>query len=427
LRLGDGSRVCIIGGGPAGSFSALHLLNFAEEFGIRLEVIIFEPRNFAKPGPGGCNRCAGILSTRLLHGLNSIDLQLPDEVIQTNIDTYAVQLAESVIRVNQPDPHRHILSVYRGGGPLQHTGEPLASFDGYLLDQAVLRGAEHIGARIRKVIWDEGKPVVQTARDSFIADLVVLASGVNSKSPLDSTFGYRAPRTAMMAQDEILRPESWSEERVSIFLKKPRGMVFGALIPKDRYINVSILGKNLGKNSVEELFRDHELGAILNNESYSLCGCTPRIAIRPAKKYFGDRWVAVGDAAVTRLYKDGVGSAFFTARAAMRAAIKNGISGADLGEGYSPHYRKVASDNRYGRVLYWLWDLALRNSLFFRVWREMIRREVEDPEVDGLHRRILWGMFSGDEQYRNLFWLILTPQGLAGIWRGFVAALRRRG
>ncbi len=30
LKLTDGDRVCIIGGGPAGSFAALHLLHFGE-------------------------------------------------------------------------------------------------------------------------------------------------------------------------------------------------------------------------------------------------------------------------------------------------------------------------------------------------------------------------------------------------------------
>ena len=46
IRLQNGSRVCIIGGGPAGSFSALHLLKLAQEHGIHLDVLIFEPRDF---------------------------------------------------------------------------------------------------------------------------------------------------------------------------------------------------------------------------------------------------------------------------------------------------------------------------------------------------------------------------------------------
>ena len=64
-RLSDGSRVCIVGGGPAGCFAALHLLDQAEKQGLRLEVLIFEPRDFNRPGPSGCNRCAGILSSHL--------------------------------------------------------------------------------------------------------------------------------------------------------------------------------------------------------------------------------------------------------------------------------------------------------------------------------------------------------------------------
>ena len=44
LHLSDGDRVCIIGGGPAGSFAALHLLDRASRRGLRLKVLIFEPR-----------------------------------------------------------------------------------------------------------------------------------------------------------------------------------------------------------------------------------------------------------------------------------------------------------------------------------------------------------------------------------------------
>ena len=69
LRLRDGNRVCIIGGSPAGSLAALHLLGMSQEQGKSLEVLIFEPRDFARPGPMGCNHCADIISSRLQRGL----------------------------------------------------------------------------------------------------------------------------------------------------------------------------------------------------------------------------------------------------------------------------------------------------------------------------------------------------------------------
>ena len=67
-----------------------------------------------------------------------------------------------------------------------------------------------------------------------------------------------------------------------------------------------------------------------------LCGCTPRIAVRPARQFFGPRWVAVGDASVVRLYKDGIGSAFYTAQRAMTTAVEQGISQRAFAAAYAP-------------------------------------------------------------------------------------------
>ena len=86
LQLSSNHRIGIIGGGPAGSFTALHLLQLAREMDLNLNVLIFEPRRFEKPGPGGCNRCAGIISSRVIRGLETLGVTLPEEIIQSEIN-----------------------------------------------------------------------------------------------------------------------------------------------------------------------------------------------------------------------------------------------------------------------------------------------------------------------------------------------------
>jgi flavin-dependent dehydrogenase len=416
IRLKSGDRVGIIGGGPAGSFAALHLLRGSARLGLKLEVLIFEPRKFNLPGPGGCNRCAGILSSRLLANLDSIGLSLPQEVIQSEIKAYSVHLNDEIVQIDQPDPESRIVSIYRGGGPRLHRDGPVESFDHFLLAQTCALGAQHIPSRVITVSWEKG-PVVHTARESFPVSLVVLATGINSHSPLGENFGYRPPRTEIMAQDEFPLPEGWPEDRVSAYFQKPEGLIFGALIPKGRYVNISLLGRGFATDAISEFIEAHGLGRDFRSPGESLCGCMPRIAVTRAGRYYGDRWVAVGDAAVTRLYKDGIGSAFTTSRQAAHTALHSGVSNRSFQTGYGSLCREISRDNRYGRILFGFWDRVLKMPDLAQAWIEVIRAEAASQASHEYHARILWGMFTGNEPYRDLFRRVLRVETLLPLYR----------
>ena len=62
LRLTEGSRVGVIGGGPAGSFFSYFLLKTAAFLDLHLKVDIYEMRDFNLAGQRGCNMCGGIIS-----------------------------------------------------------------------------------------------------------------------------------------------------------------------------------------------------------------------------------------------------------------------------------------------------------------------------------------------------------------------------
>ena len=227
-----------------------------------------------------------------------------------------------------------------------------------------------------------------------------------------------------MAQDEVQRPSDWPNDVVRTYFRYPRGLVFGALIPKGEYLNISLLGDGLTPDAVADFLEAQGLAPSLAPPQGSLCGCTPRIAVQPAQRIFGDRWVAVGDAAVTRLYKDGIGSALATAEAAMKAAVLRGIGADDFRRFYAPVCRRIAQDNLYGKWLVRLWSRALTTPPALRAWKRILGEEARGSERHRTQMRILWGMLTGDEPYRALLRLALSPRSLGGLTKAFLQGRR---
>ena len=81
LTLRDGSRIAIIGGGPAGAFFAHFAYKYAEEIGIHITVTIFDGKDFLKNGPKGCNLCAGVIAESLNTKLKDEGIFLPEKRI----------------------------------------------------------------------------------------------------------------------------------------------------------------------------------------------------------------------------------------------------------------------------------------------------------------------------------------------------------
>ncbi len=53
LKLKNGSRIAVIGGGPAGSFFSYFLLDLAERVKLDIHVDIYEQQDFSRCGPAG--------------------------------------------------------------------------------------------------------------------------------------------------------------------------------------------------------------------------------------------------------------------------------------------------------------------------------------------------------------------------------------
>ena len=424
LQLEDGSRVGVIGGGPAGSFFSIFLLDIAERMGIDVEVDIYEPRDYTRPGPVGCNMCGGIISESLVQNLAAEGINLPPTVIQRGIDSYMLHMDVGSVRIETPLQEKRIGAVYRGPGPRDIQEIKWGSFDGFLQQLAIENGARVINKRVDEILWQDGYPQIKILKEKPESyDLVTIAVGVNSASRklfANLNFDYEAPKTTKTFIHEYYMGEKQIQEELGssmhVFLLDIPRLEFAAIIPKGDYVSVCLLGEDIDKELVENFMGSAEVrncfppGWDFDAKS---CNCSPRINIAGAAHPYGDRIVFIGDSGVTRLYKDGIGAAYRTAKSAATTAVLQGISAEDFEEHYLPACRKIVTDNLIGQVMFIVTRL-IQKFRFAR--RAVFRMTVREQDQDGSKRRmsmVLWDMFTGSAPYKEIFVRTLNPAFLS--------------
>jgi flavin-dependent dehydrogenase len=434
LQLADGARVAVIGGGPAGSFFAYFLLQLAETLGKEFEVDLYEPRDFGKLAPGGCNMCGGIISETLVQNLATEGIHLPSTVVQRGIDSYVLHTDQGSVRIEPPLQEKRIGAVYRGSGPRDTKVRKWASFDGHLQQIAAERGARVVRARVSEVEHTDDGRLRVTARgeDPRTYDLLAVAAGVNAgalKIFEQAGIGYAAPGTTKTFIREYYFGEEGVAECVGssmhVFLLNIPRLEFAAIIPKGDYVSVCLLGDEIDDELVKAFLDAPEVKGCFppgwQAEARS-CQCSPRISISPASHPYADRIVFVGDCAVTRLYKDGIGAAYRTAKAAARTAVFEGVSAQAFERHYGPMCRSIRNDNRIGKITFLVTRVIQKLRLARRGVVRMTRGEQQNgkqPRMSG----VLWDLFTGSASYGDVFLRTLHPFFLGRLAGNVVASL----
>ena len=421
LQLHDGSRVAIIGGGPAGSFFSFFLLDMANRIDLDIHVDIYEPRDFSRPGPIGCNMCGGIISESLVQMLATEGIILPPTVVQRGIDSYMLHMDVGSVRINTPLQEKRIAAVSRGPGPRDLKEVKWHSFDGYLQKLTTEKGAHIINKRVREIAWDGERPILKIGKDfTDTYDLLVIATGVNSslKGLLqNSDLEYEYPQTTKTFIQEYYFGEETIADTLGssmhVFLLDIPRLEFAAIVPKGDYVTVCLLGEEVDKALVQEFLNSPEVKACFPQdwkpESRS-CNCSPRISTAGAKRLYGDRIVFVGDCGVTRLYKDGIGAAYRTAKAAATTAVLQGISSEDFAGHYQSACRRIEIDNLIGRFVFFVTRQIQRRRFTRRaVLRMATNEQLGDPSERRLSM-VLWDTFTGSAPYREILLRTLGPQ-----------------
>jgi len=136
--------------------------------------------------------------------------------------------------------------------------------------------------------------------------------------------------------------------------------------------------------------------------------------------------VFVGDCAVTRLYKDGIGAAYTTAKAAATTAVFQGVSAADFKRHYWPACRYLNHDNTIGKLIFAFTRQVQRLAFSKRGILRMVAREQSQKGGTSRMSGVLWDTFTGSATYRDIFLRTLMPGFLGGLTWQMAAALFSR-
>ena len=435
-ELDDGSRIAVMGGGPAGSFFSYFLLQIARRAGLNLQLDIYEPRDFSATGPKGCNMCGGIISESLVQSLAAEGINLPPTVVQRGIDSYFLHMDVGSVRIETPLQEMRIAAVHRGAGPRGSKGNTgCRGFDGYLLELALAKGANLLRKRVDGVTWEDGRPRVKTqdgCEETY--DLLVVATGVNTPSLKlfeGSAFGYKSPRSTKTYISEICLGRETIQRHLGtsmhVFLLNIPRLEFAALIPKGDYVTLCLLGENIDKELVQSFLNSAEVKQCLPpgwQVPEDICHCSQKLNVRGAANPYADRLLFIGDCGVTRLFKDGIGAAYRTAKAAAVTAVFEGIAADDFRRHFWPACHYLAADNRIGRIVFAVTRLIQEWQFLRRgVWR-MVAAEQQEAGSRRRMSMVLWDTFTGSAPYRSVFLRSLHPaflgrlfwETLAGIW-----------
>ena len=421
LALSDGSRVGVIGGGPAGTFFTYFLLRLAESIDLSIAVDIYEPRSFAYQGPAGCNHCGGIVSESLVQLLATEGINLPPSIVRRGIESYVLHMDVGNVRIETPLREKRIAAVFRGNGP--RVSEPLGasgSFDGYLLGLAESSGAKVVRKLVSEIAWDGDRPQVTSSDGSTATyDLLAVAAGVNSQAL--QLFGevapqYHSPKTLKTFICEFkLSPEALDKHigpSMHVFLLDIPRLEFAALIPKGEFLTLCLLGHDVDNALIDTFLGAPEVRACFPDGAVPspVCHCFPRVNVEAAAQPYGDRIVWIGDSGVARLYKDGIGSAYRVGKAAAKTVVHHGIAAEDFRRHFWPACKRIDDDNSIAKVIFAVSGL-IQKLRFLR--RGVLRMTANEQRRRAARRHmstVLWDLFTGSAPYKEVLSRSFHPE-----------------
>jgi flavin-dependent dehydrogenase len=203
---------------------------------------------------------------------------------------------------------------------------------------------------------------------------------------------------------------------IHAFLPRHHRIEFGGITPKGNHLTINIAGRTVDSQLMNEFLDMPNIRKVLPNFSVAgkrdpedLLFFKGRFPCSLAKRYYGDRYVLVGDAAgLVRAFKGkGVTSAALTGIRAAGVILNYGISEASFSYYYDKANQAILRDFPYGRMMRFLTIFMSRLKLFDPVLRAAQHSE-------DLHNALLDAV-SAHDTYRNVLLNVMKPQAISAV------------
>lgn len=377
-------RLAIIGGGPAGSATAIRALQQAEKANKDIEVIIYEGKDFSKEGDRNFNQCVGVLSYPFEDLFEELDVELPESMKQQDIKGY--RLRTNTVDITLPSPEDHRTVALRR-----------IELDDYLLGKAKQMGAQVVHGRVNDLDFFPNRVEVSSdARGIIKANAVVGAFGLNEEgAALLDKQGYEMPNQMDTIVTRMPANESL-DGFIQAFLLPIPGMEFGAITPKEDHLVANAAGEGITSETLEA-FLNHPKVRPLLSQKENLPFYKGRFPTTQANNLYGNRYVTVGDASgLLRAFKGkGINSAIKQGILAADTVVNHGVTSKDFKENYLRKLQGIRDDFKYGALTRSLVNLGVKTGL--------LDRALKRYETHPVLRDALYGAVSGDKLYRDIY------------------------
>lgn len=446
----------VVGGGPAGSFFAICLLREARRLNREIDVVIVEKKTALKVEDNywwskGCNFGAGGISPRLSAIMEETGIHVPSDINRGDINRIWIHGMWKNIPLKVPNQMK-MFSVFRGSLPSK-SKDKQRGLDAFLLGKAIEEGARILRGEVLEIAYmDPNIPVLKIKlasgdEVSMPASFVAVATGVNARTgkdyrenPLIRSIQRINPdfvpaklrRTLVFelkVSPEVLEKNLKNEVYFIEYGAKELPLEHVALVPKGDYLTVTVIGKYIDRavfpkdtrKIINKIVKLPQLNRILPNiVAYSVaCACSPRMTVGVAKNPIAERLAIIGDAVGSRLYKDGLYSAFLSASQLARIIMHKGSDKKTLIEEYGKTVKWLSMDNRYGKLVFRLIRLAFSTPFLSRILYQTFATElkIKDKNKRPLGQG-LWKIASGYADYREILGDMFSFRALQSVLIG---------